>query len=143
MANRVILVHPYSGANQIKNLGLVPVDAAGVAVIGETVYVADRDAHVIYKGKVGGTFAVWIGSAGVQGDVLGQGGTARLRNPSSLAVDSAGFLYVVDAGNNKVKKIDQNGNVFGYASIPAEVVGDEHGQICVDAAGRVFLIDNN
>jgi sugar lactone lactonase YvrE len=144
MANKVVKIHPYSspvtiGGDQIADLGVSLVDGAGIAVIGEDVYVSDFGDHTILKGRIGGDFVVFAGQSGTNGDVDGALGTNLLDGPGALCVDGSKNLWVVDVNNGKIKKIDSNGNVHTICATPVSV----DGQIAVDAAGNVLLVDNN
>jgi sugar lactone lactonase YvrE len=74
----------------------VAVDSAG------NVYVADYFNHIIRKITPSGAVTTLAGSAGQSGGVDGAGSTARFNLPFSLAVNSAGTLYVADSGNNRI-----------------------------------------
>ncbi len=144
MANRVVKIHPYSspvtiGGAQVANLAVTLVDGAGIAVIGEDVYVSDAGDHTILKGKVGGTFSVFAGVSGDDGDVDGKKGVNRLNAPGALCVDGSKNLWVIDVGNGKIKKIDSNGNVYTVCAIATSA----DGQIAVDSAGNVLMVDDN
>jgi len=55
---------------------------------------------------------------GSRGGFAGDGGPARnaiLNNPVGMAIDPAGNLYVVDNGNERIRRIDVNGNISTYA----------------------------
>jgi DNA-binding beta-propeller fold protein YncE len=61
-----------------------------------------------------------------------------------IAVDAAGSLYVVEAPNHRVHKLDREGRILqsfggGYGEEPGQVF-DPIG-LTVDAAGRVWLAD--
>ena len=45
------------------------------------------------------------GLAGDSGSADGTGSAARFNYPVGVAVDSAGNLYVADAGNNTIRKV--------------------------------------
>jgi DNA-binding beta-propeller fold protein YncE len=132
----------FSGQQQIQTiLGLT--DGAGIAVdASRHVYVADPDQHVIFRYREGMTSQIWAGATNQSGDADGQGSEARFNNPTYLAVDRTGFLYVVDSGNGLIRRIDQNANVFTVAAIPAVGGGDQIGGIAIDDSGNIYIVDN-
>ena len=76
----------------------VAVDANGV------LYVADNSNHKIRKITPEGVVSTLAGGAAgfIDGDVA----TALFRNPSGVAVDGAGNVYVADRLNHRIRKID-------------------------------------
>ena len=70
----------------------VAVDGAG------NVYVADTDNNTIRKITPAGVVSTLAGLAGSFGSADGTGSGARFYDPSSVAVDSAGNVYVADSG---------------------------------------------
>ena len=79
----------------------------GVAVASDgTVYVADRNNHVIRKFLVGGTIATVAGNgtSGWSGD-NGPAAAAQLAAPSGVALDSSGNLYIADTNNNRIRMV--------------------------------------
>jgi sugar lactone lactonase YvrE len=59
-----------------------------------------------------------VAGNGVQGFADGSGGpkgTAEFESPAGIAIDQGGNLYVGDAANNRVRRIDQSGNVTTLA----------------------------
>ncbi|MDD4101050.1 MAG: hypothetical protein PHU80_00265 [Kiritimatiellae bacterium] len=84
-------------------------DAAG------NVYVADTDNHVIRKVAPNGLVTTLAGSAGAAGYTDGKSSDARFRSPHDVAVDSKGNLYVADAGNHLVRRVDASGAVVTLA----------------------------
>ena len=52
------------------------------------------------------------------GFVDGSASSARFRDPSGLAIDSNGNLYVAEVGNQAIRKIDKQGNVTTVAGHP-------------------------
>ena len=68
------------------------------------VFVADAYNHTIRKVMPAGVVTTLAGLAGVVGSTDGTGSTARFDRPYSVAVDSAGNLYVADLGNNTIRK---------------------------------------
>jgi DNA-binding beta-propeller fold protein YncE len=76
----------------------VAVDSAGY------VYVGDYGNHRIRKITPSGVASTLAGS-GVRGFADGTGTTAKFSKPYGVAVDSAGNVYVVDYGNDRIRKI--------------------------------------
>ena len=60
---------------------------------------------------IAGSGAAGVGTGGFSGDG-GQATTASLNTPTGIVVDLAGNLYVADAGNNRIRKIDANTGVI-------------------------------
>ena len=94
---------------------------------------------------------------------FGDGGpatAARLYDPSALAVDSAGNLYIADRGNNRVRKVSQQGIITTFAGPGNSVVQCGGGGVysgdggpatsaslncpsglAIDRAGNVYIAD--
>jgi hypothetical protein len=87
----------------------VAVDSTG------TVYIADTNNHTIRKITAGGVVTTLAGLAGSQGNTDGTGSAARFNSPSSVAVDGAGTLYVVDGNNHTIRKVTAAGVVTTLA----------------------------
>ena len=68
----------------------VALDRAG------NIYVADQSKHVIRKITPSGVATTLAGTAGVRGHADGVGGAATFSSPTSVAVDTAGNVYVSD-----------------------------------------------
>jgi len=79
-------------------------------------YVADTNNHTIRK-IVASTGAVTTlaGLAGSSGSVDGTGSAARFNNPSGVAVDGAGNVYVADTLNHTLRKVSSLGAVSTLA----------------------------
>lgn len=75
------------------------------------VYVADRGNQVIRKITSAGVVTTLAGYPGSQGNVDGTGFDARFGNPSDVAVDSHGNVYVADRSNAQLRKITSAGVV--------------------------------
>ncbi len=129
----------------------------GVAVDGAgNLYIADTSNNRIRKVDAGSGLVSTLagtGNVGATGD-NGQAVAATLAGPSSLTLDAAGNLYVADAGNNAVRRIDA---VTGVITTVAGTLGrhgfaGDHGPaiaamlntpngITLDAAGNLFVAD--
>jgi sugar lactone lactonase YvrE len=82
----------------------------GIAVdANDNLYIADSDNHRIRKIDSNGTIITVAGSGvpGSQGD-SGVATSAQLNLPNGVAVDKAGNLYISEAGNHVVRKVDVN-----------------------------------
>ncbi|MEY3221014.1 MAG: hypothetical protein RIT27_2371 [Pseudomonadota bacterium] len=74
------------------------------------VYVSEGKNHTVRKIDVSGiiTTVAGTGIAGFSGDG-GSAKLAQLKAPWSLAIDKSGNLYIADAGNYRLRKVDPNG----------------------------------
>ncbi len=126
----------------------VALDAAG------NLYIADTNNHRIRKAdfETTGAIATVAGSGQIGDD--GAAEEARLNFPHNVATDGAGNLYIADAGNHRVRKVDASGAIatvagtgeYGYRS------GDEGGpalqarlslphSVATDGAGNLYIAD--
>src|SRR5206468_4328055 len=87
----------------------VAVDSAG------NVYVADQNNDTIRKITPAGVVTTLAGTAVLFGSTDGAGSAARFRNPTGVAVDSAGNVYVADQFNDTIRKITSAGVVTTLA----------------------------
>ena len=81
----------------------------------DNVYVADYENHVIRKITPDGTVSTLAGTPRSQGSENGKGSLASFYHPSSLVVDANGNVFVVDQGNDLIRKITPDGNVSTFA----------------------------
>lgn len=76
---------------------------------------------------------------------IGDKGTPeeRLAQPTNLAFDAAGFLYVSDVGRFQVAKYDRDGHFKAKFGDPGDSVGHfaRPKGIAVDRQGRLFVVD--
>jgi sugar lactone lactonase YvrE len=116
----------------LSNIGR-PID---VAVYGDKVYVLDIDEH---------TVEVWSKDLSNLETKIGKEGhnPGEFFMPSSIAVDSEGSLYVVDTGNARVQKFDQQGRFL----LSIGQLGDTPGcfmrpkGVAVDRRGNIYVAD--
>jgi NHL repeat len=78
------------------------------------VLVADVDANQIRKIDSSGNVTTLAGS-GTRGFADGPGATAQFKNPYDVEADGLGNVYVADANNNRIRRIDSSGNVTTLA----------------------------
>ncbi|MGI8743237.1 MAG: hypothetical protein ACR2NN_11835 [Bryobacteraceae bacterium] len=92
----------------------IAVDAAG------NLYIVDIGNERIRKVASNGTITTVAGSGG--GGFSGDGGPATkasLNQPSRVAVDSAGNLYIADSLNNRVRKVATDGTIPRWPAMGA------------------------
>lgn len=83
-----------------------------IADIQGNIYIADKDAHAVRKVSPDGEITTVAGTsiAGDNGD--GVAPECQLNYPNGLWVKSDGTLYILDLGNNKIRKVDTLGNMI-------------------------------
>ncbi len=129
--------HPYA----------IAADGAG------NVYIADRTNNCIRKIAATGIITTIAGTG--TGAYSGDGSpatSAELSSPSGVAVDGAGNVYIGDAGNNRIRKVNVSGIIttvagngtYGYNgdNLPAanaELAGPRG--IALDGAGNIYVAD--
>ena len=125
----------------------VVLDSAG------NIYIADTYSNRIRKVSNGIiTTVAGGGTAGFSGD-NGPATSAALDFPSGVALDSAGDLYIVETGNNRIRMVTPNGVITTVAgSGTAGFSGDngpatsaelsQPGGVAVDSAGNLYISDS-
>ncbi len=79
------------------------------------VYVADVFNHVIRKISPGGAVTTYAGNGQAAFTDNSNGLHASFHFPVDLAVDETGNVFVVDEGNNRIRKITPGGSVSTFA----------------------------
>ena len=115
-------------------------------------YVADTGNSIIRKITPAGVVTTFAGSAELTGSTDGVGTAARFFDPTGIAMDAAGNLYVADTGNYTIRKITPGGVVTTLAgSAGTTGVADGMGSaaqfllpfgIAVDGTGNVYVSDS-
>lgn len=111
----------------------IAIDSAG------TLYVADYENQLVRKVTSEGIVTTLAGGADVTGSTDGQGTAARFMSLQGIAVDSAGNVYVTEAGNRDVRKISPTGLVTTLTT-GRDSFGTPRG-IAVDASGNLYVGD--
>jgi hypothetical protein len=98
------------------------------------------------------TFTTIAGGAGGAGSADGMGITARFAEPSGVAVDSTGNVYVADTGNHTIRKVTPAGVVTTLAGLAGSKGGADGtgsmarfcypNSVAVDKAGNVYVADS-
>lgn len=115
------------------------------------VYVADFSNHKIRKITPGGLVSTLAGSGSI-GRANGLGTLASFHNPTGISVDKAGNVYVADAGNHQIRKINTQGTVStlpcteseGSISNLATNTGFYNpSSVITDGKGSIYVTDQN
>lgn len=125
-------------------LGLAQ-DASG------NLYVADAQNHTIRRITPAGVVTTFAGSAGASGSVDGTTATARFNNPTGVAVDGAGNVYVADTTNNTIRRISAAGVVTTLAGVAgisgssdgvgANALFNQPSGLALDSSGNLYVAD--
>jgi len=118
----------------------------GVAFDGDgNLYVTERYNHTIRKITPAGEVTTFAGSAGSSGSDDGTGTAARFWQPTGVAVDGDGNLYVADTSNNTIRKITPAGEVTTFAGSGSSGSDDGTGTAAsfTQPQGVVFGGDGN
>ena len=117
-------------------------------------YIADRNNNVIRKVDASGIITT-VAGADDFGGFSGDGGPAtdaELRFPSGVYVDDEGNLYIGDALNNRIRKVDASGVITTVAGNGEEGFSGDGGaatdarlnfptDLSLDGSGNLFIVD--
>ena len=109
-------------------------------------FIADSANNCVRKVTPAGaiTTIAGTGAYGYSGDG-GPASQAELSNPSGLAVDSGGNLFIADSGNSVIRKVLPSGNIITVAGGPGTSssgsLGTPNG-IALDSAGNLLITDD-
>jgi sugar lactone lactonase YvrE len=105
--------------------------------------------HVATNGRL--RLVAGAGIAGFSGDG-GKAISAQLADPIGIAVDSAGNLFIADAGNDRIRKVTPTGAITTVAGNGKTGFSGDGGPatsaqlnepmgVAIDAAGNLFIAD--
>jgi len=140
--NKKGLIHNAKPSAPDMGRGVFPIAAAVLALL----------ALGSHAGAATYGFAPLAGDAVVLDHSDGSGGNARFFNPSAVAVDSAGNIYVADSGDHTVRKVTAGGSVTTFAGSSGNA-GSSDGTgsgarflypcaVAVDVSGVVYVADS-
>jgi uncharacterized protein (TIGR03437 family) len=113
------------GLGQFNQPSNIQVDAIG------NLFIADKGNHKIKKITSNGVITTIAGST--EGDDVA--GLGQFVLPNSIAINPTGEVYISDTGNNKIKKVNQNGSISTFInsqlSLPSGIVFDSSGNLYV------------
>jgi sugar lactone lactonase YvrE len=134
------------GAGDLDSPRGLAVDASG------DLYIAESGANRVRKVSANGAVSIVAGSAGA--GYSGDGGPAvhaQLSQPTGLALDAAGNLYIADSGNYRIRKVSLNGIIstaagtgvagpFSNGAATSSNIGFVD-SIAADSKGNLYIAD--
>jgi sugar lactone lactonase YvrE len=114
------------------------------------VYVADTLNTIIRKITSSRVVSTLAGGVGQLGHADGTGTNSNFYNPSGIAIDSNGNIYVADLNNHRIRKITPSGHVTTLAGNGSAGYNDGSGTtvmfnkpsgVVVDTSGNVYVSD--
>ncbi len=129
-------------------------DPTGVAIDGAgTVYITDSNNHRVRRVTTDGIITTVAGSgvAGNTGD-KGPAVSAQLNTPVAVAIAGTGQLYILDLGNNRIRRVSPEGIITNFAGTGAVGATGDNGQavnatfsnptsLALNAAGDLLVAD--
>ena len=123
---------------------------------GNYYFVGYSTSNRVYKIDTSGiiTYFAGTGSAGYNGDG-GNADTSMLKQPYSVTVDTLDNVYIADAGNNRIRKVDAFTNLIstvagngingfsGDSGLAVNATLNFPGNVCFDKHGNLYIADGN
>ena len=150
----ITTVAGYAGAGAANGAGSNALfyNAQDVAVDGAgNLYVADTGNNIIRVVTASGVSSTLAGIAGVKGSADGLGTNASFNQPSGIALDNGGNIYVSDYGSSIIRKVTPAGQVTTLAGM-AGVTGSVNNTgsnalffhpmgLAVDSATNIYVAE--
>jgi hypothetical protein len=127
----------------------VAVDGSG------NVFIADTANSLVRKVTPAGVITNFAGTGvqGYSGD-SGAATSAMINNPTALTLDGSGNLFILDADNNRVRKVDTNGTITTVAGNGTCCYSGDGGAatsaqinfstaLAIDNSGALYIADTN
>jgi uncharacterized protein (TIGR03437 family) len=156
------IITTFAGRDWVFPLQSEPAVSAPISAIEElavdssgNLYIADSADNIVVKVDRSGNSTIFAGN-GISG-YTGDGGAATsssMNYPDAVTVDAAGNVYISDENNNRIRKVDTNGNittfagtgVSGYAAdgLPAASSPIKNPrQMTIGPNGTLYFVENN
>ena len=123
LITHVVSLGPSSGGGQ----GYWHMPVGGLAVASDgTLYIAERAGNKVWELAAGAkvaTLYAGTGDAFFSGD-LSAASSARLDSPLGLALDLEQNLYIADAGNNRIRRVDHQTKIITTVAGSGKYYGD-------------------
>ena len=116
-------------------------------------YIADYNNQRIRKVTAGGTITTVAGNGtyGFSGDA-GPATSAQLNNPTGVAVDGLGTIYIADQNNHRIRKVTPGGTITtvvgngtqgfnGDSVLATNAILNYPQSVKVDSAGNLYIAD--
>lgn len=138
-----------TGSHTLSHPNQISIDAA------DNIFIAESGNHVVTKMDRNGNFSVVAGS--YQGGYSGDGGiavNAKLYEPTDVAFDGVGNIFIADGGNNCVRKVNQMGVIFTIAGTGKRGFSGDGGPaaratldfpiaLCFDRSGNLLVVERS
>ena len=121
----------------------------------DRLYIADARLHQLLRWNRSGVVEVIAGAVPPRAGYDGDGGPAAealLNQPSGVAVDGAGRIYVADGGNHRIRCIELDGSITTIAGSHSGFAGDGGSALgarlasplglCFDRSGNLYIADS-
>ena len=145
---------PFSGEGGAATKAALGANAVAVDGAGN-LYIADIVSSRVLKVTAGGVISTLAGTGAFSyGGDGGPATRASFFNPSGVAVDGAGNVYIADSMNNRVRKVDASGTIATVAGNGTVGFSGDGGPaasaalwapmaVAVDGAGNLYIADSS